>query len=64
MLLKEYLSNCVQKAVKMPNQVCVYNYTIFLCKMQINRQLSNARIIAGSMHMHMTIVDMQMIMEK
>ena len=25
--------------------------------MQINRQLSNARIIAGSMHMHMTIVD-------
>ena len=32
--------------------MCVYNYTVFLCKMQIYRQLSNARIVVRSIHVH------------
>ena len=46
--------------------MCVYviiQFSFIKCK-YIYRQLSNARIIVGSIHIHMTIVDMEMITEK
>ena len=49
---------CVRVCVR----VCVYNYAVILCKMQRYRQLSNAGIIVGGIHIHITIVDMEMIM--
>ena len=58
MLLKEFLSNYVQKAVNIPNCACVYicvctcvyiiTHAVFFCKMQTYRQLGNARIVVGS----------------
>ena len=56
---------CMHVCVHMHVYVCVcahvyvYNYTVFQCK--IYRQQSNARIIIGSTHIHMTTVDMEVI---
>ena len=57
-----YVCACVRACVCVCVCACVYYYNrVFLCKMQVCRQLSNVRIIVGSIHIHITMVDMEMM---